>query len=310
LQPLIVKKVWKEFKGRAVLKGVDLEVGKGRAVALVGPNGAGKSTLMKIIIGIYRPTKGEVKVFGKDPKEPEARERLGYSPQEGGLREELTGLENAEFYASLYGVPKGEVKKRLEQVLDRVGLSKFLNVSVSKYSGGMKRFLSLAIALIHEPSLLVLDEPTVGLDPKARKEFWKIIEEVKGEGKSVLFATHYMDEAETFADEVYMIAGGKIVAKGSPEELKRSFGPKGVIELEVTNLTEEIERYLRERYSYSIKGNVVRVQSEDPEGEVPELVSSIYRAGSKVKSLRISKPSLEDVFVRLVRGERLEAGGA
>ncbi|UXD21312.1 daunorubicin ABC transporter ATP-binding protein [Ignicoccus pacificus DSM 13166] len=292
---LVVDNLWKSLSGIEVLKGISLKVGEGEAVSLLGPNGSGKSTLLKVITGIYLPTKGRVEIEGKDPRE--ARELFGYVPQEGGLREELSGRQNVCFFSELYSIPCSKALRVVKETLEELGISLPLKDPVEKYSGGMKKALTLTIAMVHDPRLLILDEPTVALDPSVRRDFWRLVNEYKEEGKGVLFATHYVEEAERYSDRVYIIYKGKVVAEGSPEELRRLL-PRGAIEVEVE---EEIDtRKLCEEMGCIAKGKRVRFLVESPDERVPTVVNELYSRGIKLKSLEVKKPSLEDVFIKLV----------
>ncbi len=298
--------VWKKYGDREALRGVSITVGEKEIVSLLGPNGAGKTTLISIIVGVLKQTRGKVLVCGGDPKKPEVRARIGFCPQEHGLIEELTGYENMLFYARLYGIDGEEAKKRIRNLLETVGLWEHARRIVGKYSGGMKKRLSLAITLLPDPQLLVLDEPTVGMDPGVRREVWDIIRNAKRDGKSVLLATHYMDEADILSDRVYIMHEGRVVAHGSPEELKEKYGPPSVIEVELARappgLGEALSKLVGE---HVIVGDTfARVHSRSPEEDVPRIVAEIHRMGGEITCLRVAKPTLEDVFLKLT-GRRL-----
>ena len=299
MEPLVVKNLWKTLSGVEILKDISLRVGKGKIVALLGPNGAGKSTLMKVILGIYKPTRGSVEVFGEEPKR--ARGLMGYSPQEGGLREELTGFENLSFIAGLYGLRGKEVKSRANEILEKLGIRIPLREQVKKYSGGMKKILSLVASLLHDPKLLILDEPTAALDPNVRTKFWRFAKDLKKE-KSIFFATHYVEEAERFADYVYILYKGRVIAEGTPEELKKKHAPRGAVELEMTEAGDKVVRELCKLFPCKVNGNVVRIVSDEPEEDVPRVVAKVYEMGGKVRSLRVLEPSLEDAFLRVIKG--------
>ncbi len=298
MEPLIVKGLSKRLSNKEVLKDVNMRVKNGSVVALLGPNGAGKSTLMKIVVGIYKPTRGNVKVFGKEPLQ--ARRLVGYSPQEGGFREELSGIENLSFIAGLYGLKWKEVKERANEILERLGVSLPLKEQVKKYSGGMKKILSLVSSMIHDPKLLILDEPTVALDPSVRRRFWQLMNDMK-KRVSILFATHYVSEAERFADYVYILYNGKIIAEGTPEELKRKYAPKGAIEIETFEIEDKAVFELCKHFPCKVNGNTIRILSEEPDEDVPKVISKMYEMGGRIKSLKVLKPSLEDAFLKVMR---------
>ena len=289
--------VVKRFGGVTVLKGVSLSVAKGSIVSLLGPNGSGKTTLLRIVAGVLRPSSGEVVFRGG---------LMSYLPQELGLFKELSGWDNILFYARLYGLDKGYVLKRGKELLEKLELLNYAKAPVAKYSGGMARKLSLAIALLPDADLYVLDEPTTGLDPSSRRSIWELIEELKRSGKSVLLSTHYMEEAERLSDYVYLIHKGSIVAEGTVEELKKRYAPRTTIELHLYGDAKKAVGVLKERGfdAYAYGDAVAKVYSASPREEVPKLISALYESGVYVKLLNIAEPTLEDVFIRLT-GERL-----
>lgn len=294
---LSVVGVVKRFGGATVLKGVSLSVAKGSIVSLLGPNGSGKTTLLRIVAGVLRPSSGEVVFRGG---------LMSYLPQELGLFKELSGWDNILFYARLYGLDKGYVLKRGKELLEKLELLNYAKAPVAKYSGGMARKLSLAIALLPDADLYVLDEPTTGLDPSSRRSIWELIEELKRSGKSVLLSTHYMEEAERLSDYVYLIHKGSIVAEGTVEELKKRYAPRTTIELHLYGDAKKAVGVLKERGfdAYAYGDAVAKVYSASPREEVPKLISALYESGVYVKLLNIAEPTLEDVFIRLT-GERL-----
>jgi len=214
-----IKDVSKAFGTQQVLKDINLDIFKGEIFGLLGPSGAGKTTLVKQLVGLDLPTSGENYVFQKKMPSLKLIERVGYMAQSDALYGELSAKENLEFFASLYGLNGRKRKERMDTVMRVVELTEHMNKLVSNYSGGMKRRLSLAIALLHEPELLILDEPTVGIDPVLRKGIWDAFYELKKEGTTIIVTTHVMDEAEK-CDRLGLIRDGKLIAVGTPEELK------------------------------------------------------------------------------------------
>ncbi len=303
---VVVENLWKKYGGQAALKGVSIRVGESEVVSLLGPNGAGKTTLISIIVGVLKPSSGKVTICGGDPRDPGVRSLFSYCPQEHGLIEDLTGFENIMFYAGLYGIDPRTARERGVELLEKLGLKEHADKLVRRYSGGMKKRLSLAITLLARPKLVVLDEPTTGMDPGARRFVWSVIREFRENGGSVLLATHYMEEADELSDRVYIMNEGRIVAEGSPEELKARYGPPAVITVECSRLNDEVIG----RVKSTVEGEVVaedsklRIHSRAPEEEVPRIVRCIYEAGSHVLALRVEKPTLEDVFLKLT-GRRL-----
>ncbi|RLE85395.1 MAG: ABC transporter ATP-binding protein [Thermoprotei archaeon] len=304
---LVVEGVWKRFGDRDVVRDVSLLVNEGEIVSLLGPNGAGKTTLLKIITGVLRPDSGRVLIKGLSPEDLKARALVGFCPQEPGLIDDLTGLENMMFYARLQGLDGKNVVKRVEGLLKIMGLSGDMGKLVRKYSGGMKKKLGLAATLIHDPEILILDEPTTGMDPGVRREVWRIIQQEKRSGKAILIATHYMEEAEALSDRVYIIDQGRIVASGTPSELKSKYAPPSVIEVELYRLPENADATLKDLgLRYTVHEDKLRVHSSDVDRDVPRLVALIHENGGAVKILRVTEPTLEDVFLKLT-GRGLES---
>ncbi|MBD1383331.1 ABC transporter ATP-binding protein [Metabacillus arenae] len=214
-----VHHVSKAFGKQQVLKDINLEIMKGEIFGLLGPSGAGKTTLVKQLIGLDMPTSGENFLFQKKMPSLKLIERVGYMAQSDALYGELSAKENLQFFASLYGLKGKKQRERIKEVMEIVQLSEHLNKLVSNYSGGMKRRLSLAAALLHEPEVLILDEPTVGIDPVLRKSIWETFYQLKKKGTTLIVTTHVMDEAEK-CDRLGLIRNGMLIAVGSPKELK------------------------------------------------------------------------------------------
>ncbi|WP_227394907.1 ABC transporter ATP-binding protein [Jeotgalibacillus aurantiacus] len=214
--------VSKSFSKTPVLKNVSFTLGEGEIVGLIGPSGSGKTTLVKTIIGMEKADEGEVMVRGKRMPDRLMLNQLGYMAQSDALYMELSAKEQLQFFAKLYKVPAKDRNERIRVCMALVDLEKELNKKVSQYSGGMKRRLSLAMTLLHQPELLVLDEPTVGIDPRLRKEIWEELTLLKEQGNSILVTTHVMDEAER-CDRLILLLEGRVLAAGTPDELKQQF---------------------------------------------------------------------------------------
>lgn len=220
---IVVKQVSKEFGKKEVLAEVSLEVQPGEIFGLIGPSGSGKTTLVKLIVGMDRPSEGDVHVLGTQIPNLKLLQKIGYMAQADALYTDLTGKENLAFFASLFKLKAEEQKKRIAYAADLVNLTGELSKKVQAYSGGMKRRLSLAVALIQDPEILILDEPTVGIDPELRQSIWAELYRLKDAGKTILVTTHVMDEAEK-CDRLGMIRDGKLITSGSPAELKKQYG--------------------------------------------------------------------------------------
>jgi len=306
LEALAVRDVVVRYGELVAVDRVSFTVGEGEAFGLLGPNGAGKTTLMNVIAGLLEPSEGEVLVKGLRPLE--AKGLIGLCPQEPALYESLTGMENLRFYAELHGAWDQSKARRL---LEELGLGEVANRRVATYSGGMKKRLNLAIALIHDPPLLVLDEPTTGMDPAVRREVWNYVKELKRAGRSVVLATHYMEEADELCDRVAIMYRGRVVALGSPEELKSRFGPEAVVEvrllkpstraLEAAGRVEGVERVEEAEWGLTVHARGV-------DERLPKIVEAMVAAGASIESVKVRKPTLEDVLLKLT-GARLSEEG-
>lgn len=220
---IAVEQVSKSFSKNLVINNVSLTIGKGQLYGLIGPSGAGKTTLVKMIVGMEKADAGTIHVLNENMPNLAMLQEIGYMAQSDALYAELTGEENLKFFASLYRLNKEEQKNRIAYAAGLVNLTEDLKKRVSAYSGGMKRRLSLAIALIQDPKILILDEPTVGIDPELKLSIWNELLRLKNvEGKTIIVTTHVMDEAEK-CDVVAMVRNGRIITSGTPEELKRSY---------------------------------------------------------------------------------------
>ncbi len=304
-----VHELVKEYNGTPALRGVSFEAYEGEVLGLLGPNGAGKTTLINILAGILLPTNGRAEVLGHDvvAESRAVRALVGFCPQETVAYEDLSALENMLFYAGLYGLPRSEAKRRARELLEFVGLWDVAKKRVKEFSGGMKKRLNLAIALVNDPRVLLLDEPTTGLDPRARKEVWRYIEGLKAEGRTILLATHYMEEADRLSDRVAIMDLGRVVALDTPEALKKSLGELSVVEVKVAEVTEGLKAALMplsEGGKLITGEDYVRLYTRDPDALLPEAVKAALEAGAKLEAIHITEPTLEDVFLKLT-GRRL-----
>src|SRR5437763_942036 len=303
------------FKGgiRAV-DGIDLEVAPGEIYGFLGPNGAGKSTTVHMLTTLLPPTAGVATVAGFDVlrQGPEVRRRIGAALQEAALDAFLTGREHFELQGGLHGLTRSERRGRAVELLERVGLSDAADRKVGGYSGGMKRRLDLALALVHRPSILFLDEPTTGLDIQSRSALCTEVGRLaKDDGVTVFLTTQYLEEADVLADRVGIIDHGKIVAEGTPAELKSQIG-RPTLEAIPQNADDRdavaaVLNRFGEDCGGSIKGLAVRLrQAEDA---LPDVVRALDAEGLKVADLRLHQPTLDDVFLAKT-GRSLEGAGA
>jgi ABC-2 type transport system ATP-binding protein len=311
-----VKDLVKIYDGKVrALDGVDLKVEAGKAFALLGPNGAGKTTLMRILTTQIKPTSGEAYVFGMDVirESTEVRRVVNYVPQEMSVWTDISGFENLLIYAKIYGVPSNERRKIVEGELERMGLGAVANNLVKTYSGGMIRKLEIACAMLTKPRILFLDEPTIGLDPSARKAAWERLTSFKEEyGTTLFFNTHYMDEADLYSDEIAIINGGKIIKLGTPEELKHSVGGE-VITFTVgnSNVSEDVLNKIRRLSSVkdlTINNSELSVIVKDTETALPDVMQVLMNEGISIKEISTTKPTMDHVFLKYA-GTGLEPSG-
>lgn len=299
----------KKFGGLVAVDHMDLSVNAGEIFGFLGPNGAGKTTTVRILCGLMMPTSGTATVVGHDVvTEPEeVKQRIGYMPQAYGLYDDLTVDENLEFFGSIYRVPRDERRKRADEILQLVRLEDFRKHYAGQLSGGMKRRLSLAVSLIHNPELLILDEPTAGIDPPLRRIFWQYFRELNKRGVTFFINTHYMDEAE-LCDRLALISYGKLVSLGSPTELKRKAVGGERVEFVTADLrrTGEILKDSELVREIHTSDGGIQLTVEEAASAIPRLTSLLREHGVEVLQVRQLQPSLEDVFIKLVEdaGER------
>lgn len=305
-QPVIVTNhLSRRFGDLIAVRDVSFSVDRGEIFGVLGPNGAGKSTTIRMLCGILDPTGGEGRVVGYDIARDaeEIKKRIGYMTQRFSLYEDLSVEENLRFYAGIYGVSRSERKARIEKVLESTGLAKRRKQLSGTLSGGWKQRVALASATIHEPPLLFLDEPTAGVDPVSRREFWDQIHRIAAEGTTVLLTTHYMDEAER-CHRLAFIFSGSLLDTGTPDEIVARRNLR-VTELEVERATEaaDLLRARPEVDEVSHFGPMLRVATRD--GSDPDAVSAevLGARGIRIRSTRPARVSVEDAFVSMVREE-------
>ena len=278
---LVLEGVRKRYGDLLAVDGLSLEVRRGEILGLLGPNGAGKTTTVGLATGLLLPDEGRVEVAGAGaPSSPGARGRLGVAPQALALYESLTGRENLAFFGSIQGLKEAALRARVEEALAFVGLVDRADERVAGYSGGMKRRLNLAAAVVHDPQVVLLDEPTVGVDPQSRRLVFENVAALRGRGRAIVYTTHYMEEAERLCDRVAIVDHGRLLALGTVGSLLAEHGGRDVLVAD----TEEGE---------------LRVETGEPLAELNRLA-----AAHRVRSFRVERPRLEDVFLHLT-GRRL-----
>jgi ABC-2 type transport system ATP-binding protein len=290
----------KTYEGKVeAVRGLDLEIQSGECFGLLGPNGAGKTTTIEILEGLLQPTAGEVKILGKtwQSHERELRELLGISLQETRLGEKLTVRETIRLFASFYARPRSA-----DEVMEQMALTEKADTWVGKLSGGQRQRLAVATALVGNPQILFLDEPTTGLDPQSRRQLWEIIRGFQQGGGTVVLTTHYMDEAERLCDRLAIIDHGKIIAEGSPAELIERLGGHHVVEFALAskqNGQPDRWKSLPGVHSVHNDDGLVCLHVEEPHLTIPSLLEQVDKLGTHLEHLTTRQASLEDVFVRL-----------
>lgn len=296
----------KKYGDFTAVDGIDFDVAKGESFGLLGPNGAGKSTTMRIIAATSRRTSGTISILGRDPEEhgPQVRAHLGVVPQQDNLDTELTVAENLYIYGRYFGLSKKFIKGKVEELLSFAQLEEKKDVKVEALSGGMKRRLTIARALVSEPDILMLDEPTTGLDPQARHILWDRLFRLKEDGVTLIITTHFMDEAEQLCDRLVVMDKGKIMAEGSPGELIKKYATKEVLEVRFgSDRNKEVAPILRE-LSDRIEELPDRILMYVEDGEA--LLEEIVDRNLHPNTSLVRRSSLEDVFLRLTGRSLIE----
>ena len=291
-----VRSIWKTFNSRTVVQDVSFTVESGKILGMVGPNGAGKTTAIRILLDILRPDEGSVLMFGQ-PFAREHRSLLGYLPEERGLYGDLRVQETLEYLGTLKGMRRSDARRRTEEILERLDMTEHRSKKIAELSKGMGQLIQLAAAIIHQPRLLVLDEPFSGLDPLNVRLMKEVLQQLRADGVAIILSTHQMNQVEELCDQVLMINQGRVVLYGSLEEVRRGFG-EGSILVEATELP----------------GRLPGVQKVNDHGTYQELVMAddssskdVFRALADreitVRRFQVARPPLEEIFVRIVREE-------
>ena len=304
-----LRDLFKSYGPVMALNGLNLEVPKGSLYGLLGPNGAGKSTALRIICTLLSPDSGHVEVGGHNVlfEEKETRRRLGYVAQDVAIDKILTGRELLQLQGDLYHLDKKYKRKRIEELIERLDMHEWIDRRCGSFSGGMKRRLDLSSGLLHEPELLILDEPTVGLDIESRSVIWGLLKELRNKETTILLSSHYLEEVDELADEMAIIDKGKVIASGKPDDLKKELGGDRVT-LRVREFSDEVEAESVKKLIKNINGvsNVVvnqkqgyslnfLVQSNDV---ISNLSGHLSKDNFEVFALSHSRPSLDDVYLQ------------
>lgn len=297
-----VSNLRKTFDTIDALKGISFNIPQGECYGLLGPNGAGKTTTISIMSTIVEPNEGEVSIAGYDLKKNplECKKNIGVVTQEIALYNELSAYDNLQFWGGLYNVPKLELKVRIDEIVNLLGLADRKNDKVKTYSGGMKRRVNIASALLHRPNVLFMDEPTVGIDPQSRNLIFEVVEKLHKKGMTIVYTTHYMEEAERLCDRIGIIDNGEIIAQGTLDELKTSGSMKETVVISFTNLSDErfntiandwkdLQRFDDAIHFYSMNIHVA----------LSKIILKCSEVGLDIRHIDIQKINLETIFLSL-----------
>lgn len=307
---LVVQDIVKSFSGKNVLDCLSFEVNNGEVLGVLGPNGAGKSTTFNIITGLIQADSGSVEFKNNtNPSSKRYKRSLGVVPQDISLYSNMTVEENLRFIGKLYGVKGKKLEEKVHEILGEMNLNNKRKEAVKNLSGGMKRRVNIAAALLHNPELVIMDEPTVGVDPQSRSDIWDIIRGLKKKGKSIILTSHYVDDIERLSDRVIVINSGKVIAEGTVDELIEKFCRNYVYIVEFysfqENFTEELNRQMMVK-SIDIDGNKAKINVDSDKNILESIIRIASKLNLEIKNIDVKKPNLEDVFFNFT-GKGMEA---
>tara|TARA_R110000787_G_scaffold32138_17_gene84999 strand:- start:15772 stop:16692 length:921 start_codon:yes stop_codon:yes gene_type:complete len=296
-----VQNLSKSFQNIQAVNDISFTIKKGEIFGLLGPNGAGKSTTLNMMSAILKSDAGSIHINGVDVNgnSKECKHLIGVVPQEISLYEELSAYQNLLFWGNLYGIPSKELKGRIDTTLELIGLLDRKNDVVKTYSGGMKRRINIAAALLHNPKVLFMDEPTVGIDPQSRNHIFEVIETLSKQGMTIIYTTHYMEEVERLCDRIAIIDSGKIIAQGTQSELKELVQTKESIQLEFDFLSESNVIQLRESLSYTMTQNENKLLVESTVKELSKVITTCNELKLSIIDIQLNKVNLEAIFLNL-----------
>ena len=306
LKILEVNSISKSYNKKAAVEQVSFNINSGEAFGLLGPNGAGKSTIIHMIAGILSPDIGDIHIGGNSIKKQrkKAQKLIGVVPQELALYPTMSAESNLRFFGKLYGLTGNRLTNKVEESLNLVGLYERRKEPVERYSGGMKRRINIAVALLHEPKLLIMDEPTVGIDPQSRSHILETVKKLQLEkGVSVLYTSHYMEEVETICDRVGIIDHGKLIAEGTISELRDRYGDQSQLKISLKDYkkAEENLDLLNDRLNISIEviDNGFVIMTKNPDETLPKVMDAFNNLKCEIRSIHILEPNLETIFLSL-----------
>jgi len=305
---IAIKGLRKSYGDTIALDGIDLNIPSGRCYGFLGPNGAGKTTAMSIISTYLPADAGEITVGGIDAaKNPSGvRRMLGVVPQEASLYEDLSARENILFFGGLYGIDKAKLSKKTSELIDLLGLKERADEQVKRYSGGMKRRLNIACSIAHDPPIVLMDEPTVGIDPQSRNFIYEFIEGLSAQGRTIVYTSHYMEEVERLCHRVAIIDHGRIIAEGTKDELIEMVRGEDVVIIELGDIAADVLKPMLDKYaklSPIHEDGGIRFTGPGIHKDVPAFIKDFIDMGMTPKSLHIHEPNLETVFLKLTGRE-------
>ena len=291
--------LFKSYENVKAVNGIDLEIKKGEFYGLLGPNGAGKSTTKNSITSLVKPSNGSIEIFGKNIEEDFrfARSKVGIAHQEVSQDWFFPIEQLLYFQAGFYGILRNDSKERIEYLLNKLGLFKHKSKKMRELSGGMKRRLQIAKALVHDPDIIILDEPTAGVDVELRHDLWSYLQELHSEGKTILLTTHYIDEAELLCEKVGIIDKGKLIVEDSVDNLKKMV-KNSSIEIQLKDVLERKPLFLND-YEHNIDDKKIHIITDKPNMELPSIILKFSEKAIKIEDIHIPQTSLEDVFLDL-----------
>lgn len=299
---LELKNLEKKYDKNTVVNKINLSIDQGVIYGLLGPNGAGKSTTINMITGLLTPNSGRIIYDEKESKISKWKKNIGLVPQDFALYWDLTAEENVKFFCSLYGFKGNDLKERVTKALEFVGLMEVRKKRASTFSGGMKRRLNIACAIAHTPKLIIMDEPTVGIDPQSRNHILQSVKKLKESGSTIIYTSHYMEEIEEICDTIAIMDHGNVIAMGSSEELKKTHASKNIYTIELNENSSKIEslvKNIKGVYKVKSKENTLKCYYEDNPKIIENLVTSITESGAIITNIKSEIPSLETVFLEL-----------
>jgi ABC-2 type transport system ATP-binding protein len=306
LEVLKVKQLTKRFRDFEAVKTVSFSVQKGESFGLLGPNGAGKTTTIQMITGLFPPSSGSIEIAGIDMVRQPKRGQglLGIVPQEIALYQTMSARENLSFWGRMYGLSGDHLQKRINDVLEIIGLADRAKEKVETFSGGMKRRVNIGAAILHNPELLIMDEPTVGIDPQSRSHILETVKKLNGEGMTVIYTSHYMEEVEYLCEKIGIMDQGEFIASGTISQLRETIGDRSRIVMNFSGAVEleRIKSVLTSEISEKdllMNQNELAIFHKEPQKILSELIQSVTGAGFEISSVEIVEPNLESVFLHL-----------